>query len=76
MLYTTSNYNSGIPNFGVSHADELFFLWNNLIGIEFKLFDEFDTLVSKYFTTMWSNFVKFGDQPDAALITISVERAR
>ena len=45
----------------MSHADELFFLWNNLIGIEFKLFDEFDTLVSKYMTTMWSNFVKEGD---------------
>ena len=49
MLY------SEIP--GVSHADEIFLLWNNLNGG----LDEADTTVSKYFTTMWTNFIKFGD---------------
>ena len=37
MLYTTSNYNSGIPNFGVSHADDLFYLWNPLLQTDYSL---------------------------------------
>jgi len=44
----------GVP--GVSHADELFlqFFGSSSLGSS-------DTLVSWHITTMWSNFIKFGD---------------
>ena len=41
---------------GVSHADELFlqFFGSSSLGSS-------DNLVSRHITTMWSNFIKFGD---------------
>ena len=46
---------------GVSHADELYLMWNPLLRVHFPLIDEADIAVSKHMTTMWSNFVKFGN---------------
>jgi len=45
---------------GVSHSDELYYMWNPYFGQEYPL-NQDDTMISAYFTTMWSNFIKYGD---------------
>lgn len=45
---------------GVAHADELYLQWNHLDNVEHPLNEE-DAEVSLKMTTMWTNFVKFGN---------------
>jgi len=50
----------GIPNFGVSHADDLLYLWNPVIQTYFDM-NEADSLVRAQMTSSWSNFALTGD---------------
>jgi len=50
----------GIPNFGVSHADDLLYLWNPVIQTIFDM-NEADSAVRAQMTWSWSNFALTGD---------------
>merc|ERR1712080_149472 len=52
------NNASDIP--GVNHSDELYYQWNPL-DLNPHPLNEDDSSVSRRITTMWSNFIKFGD---------------
>ena len=51
----------GIEHYpGVAHADELYLQWDHLDNIQRPLNVE-DSIASLRSTTMWSNFVKYGN---------------
>jgi len=55
----------GVPLPGVSHGDELFLQWDPFFGSglfsETKPWSEEDRQTSLHLTSLWSNFVKYGD---------------
>lgn len=52
---------AGVPVLpGVSHADELWIEWGPMIGMNGTLSEE-DVKASLHLTTLWSNFIKYGD---------------
>merc|ERR550519_2345089 len=62
--YYGEHHYIGVPGFehlpGVGHSDELYLQWNPLDYNEHPLNKE-DAEVSLGLTTMWTNFVKYGD---------------
>ena len=45
---------------GVTHSDELYFMWNPFYNISYPLNDQ-DKEMSLKLTTLWTNFAKTGD---------------
>ena len=45
---------------GVTHSDELYFMWNPFYNVSYPLSDQ-DGEMSLKLTTMWTNFAKTGD---------------
>ena len=45
---------------GVTHSDELYFMWNPFYNVTYPLHDN-DVHMSLKMTTMWTNFAKTGD---------------
>merc|ERR1711974_197280 len=58
LVYAPGLDSSDIP--GVSHSDESYLEWEPLYNWSHPL-NESDAAVSRYITTMWSNFIKQGD---------------
>ncbi len=48
-------------DFGVSHGDDLFFLFDNLLNITDAIQTDEDKAVAEQMTTMWTNFAKHQD---------------
>merc|ERR550525_43318 len=52
----------GIPNYGVSHADDLLYLWNPVFTVSVDLNDS-DQAMMRQMVSTWTDFAKTGDPP-------------
>ena len=52
---------------GVTHSDELYFMWNPFWEADYPLARAADRAMSLQLTTMWTNFAKTGDPSSAEL---------
>merc|ERR1712062_30203 len=50
----------GIPNYGVSHADDLLYLWNPVFTVSLDLNDS-DQAMMRQMVSTWTDFAKTGD---------------
>ena len=51
----------GIDSNGVCHADDLFYLWEPLFGLDDLSFSKDEELVRDVMTSSWTNFAIYGD---------------